>query len=250
MSFCCNSKEVDILSKYKVFIDPGHGGSESGAVAFGMIEKNINLVVAKYLKEILQNNGFDVKLSRETDTYIGLHPRANMANEFGADIFVSIHHNASGGDGWEIIHSMMLNKKDKSKQLAECIGKRFTEIGQNPRPISIYTRESTTSPGNDYYTVLRYSNMPCVITEFAFLDSDDRFIIDTNEELKLEAEAIYKGICDYFGVKVNQTQEHWAEKYYQYLISKGITIYERRFDDVATRGDMFAMIARSLGCKE
>lgn len=232
----------------KVFIDPGHGGSDSGAVAFGLVEKEINLIVAKELKKLLLNAGFEVKLSRETDAYVGLRERANMANEWNADIVISIHHNASGGDGWEIIFSMMKGKKEQSLKLANCIGKEFSLIGQNPRKFSIYTKESVNYPGNDYFTVLRYSNMPCVITEFAFIDSDDRFIIDTEEELKKEAEAHFLGICGYFSKKIEQA--HWADKYYNYLNEKGIKIYEKRYDDVATRGDVLAIAARIMGYKE
>ncbi len=232
----------------KVFIDPGHGGSDRGAVAFGLIEKDINLIVAKELKDLLLNKGIGVMLSRDADKNIGLKERASMANEYGADILVSIHHNASGGDGWEIIHSMMPGKKEQSFKLAQYIGEEFSKIGQNPRKVSIYTKESTNYPGNDYFTVLRYSNMPCVITEFAFVDSDDRFIIDTKEELKKEAEAHFLGICGYFSKKIEQ--DHWADKYYNYLNEKGIKIYEKRYDDVATRGDMLAIAARIMGYKE
>jgi len=230
----------------KIFIDPGHGGSDSGAVAFGLIEKKINLSVARELKHLLLNTGFEVKLSRETDKFVGLIERANMANEWGADIFISIHHNAGAGDGWEIIHSMMPNKKDKSKQLSELIGQKFTSIDQNARQVSIYSKESINYPGNDYFTVLRYANMPSIITEFAFLDSNDRFIIDAPEEQKMEAMAIGRGIANYYGCNKS---EHWAKKYHDYLKANGVIIHEERFDEPATRGDMFAMLARLMGYK-
>lgn len=233
----------------RVFVDIGHGGSDGGASSFGLVEKEINLAVGLYLKQLLIDSGFDVKLSRENDIFIDLRDRSNMANNWKSDIFVSVHHNASGGDGWEIIHSMMSNKKDKSRKLAEYIGKEFTNIGQNPRQKPIFSRESTNYPGNDYYTVLRYCNMPCVITEFAFLDSNDRFIIDTSEKMKKEAEAIYKGICSFFNVISSQNQ-HWAEKYWLWLNNNGVTVHDKRFDDVATRGDVMTLIARSMGCKE
>jgi len=231
----------------KIFIDPGHGGADSGAVAFGLVEKDINLTVTKLLKKELQQYGFDVKMSRETDIYVGLIQRANMANEWNADIFISIHHNAGGGDGWEIIHSMMSNKKDKSKQLAELIGREFTAIGQNARQVSIYSKESINYPGNDYFTVLRYAEMPAIITEFAFLDSNDRFIIDTSEEQEKESQAIVQGIINFTGVKKS---EHWAKKYCDYLRANGIVIHEERFDEPATRGDVFALMARMMGYKE
>jgi N-acetylmuramoyl-L-alanine amidase len=234
----------------KVFIDPGHGGRDNGAVSYGFVEKNINLFVANHLRELLIDSNINVEMSRDRDMDISLMARCNMANESDADIFISVHHNAGEGDGWEIIHSMMSGKKEQSFKLAQYIGDEFTKIGQNPRKTSIYSRESMNYPGNDYFTVLRYSNMPCIITEFAFIDSNDRFIIDTEEELKKEAEAIFTGICNYFGIKDNGNQEHWAEKYFIYLNKIGVKIHEKRYDDYLTRGELFAALARSLGYKE
>src|SRR5690606_23788341 len=92
----------------KIFIDPGHGGRDSGAVANGLMEKSITLYIALRMKYILEDeytNG-QVKLSREKDVYVGLSERAQMANAWGADYFVSIHVNAGGGTGFEsYVHS-------------------------------------------------------------------------------------------------------------------------------------------------
>jgi N-acetylmuramoyl-L-alanine amidase len=179
----------------KIFIDPGHGGSDSGAVANGIIEKVINLVVALKLEELLLKCGFDVKLSRTSDVYVGLTERCNMANAWGADYFISVHHNAGGGDGYEVIHSV---RAGSGKALAEAIGKEFNKLGQNCR--RIYFRESVNYPGHDYYTVIASSNMPAVITEYAFLDTKDVQAVDTVQELQNEAYAIAKAICGYTGI--------------------------------------------------
>lgn len=229
----------------KIFIDPGHGGIDSGAVAFGLVEKDINLKVAKFLYSELKAYGFDVKMSRETDMFVDLRTIPRLANSWGANLLVSVHHNAAAGkgDGWEIIHS--IKKDDPGKIIAELIGEQFMRIDQNKR--RIFSKESDNYPGNDYFTVIRYAEMPAIITEFAFLDSEDRFIIDEETEQKKEAIAIAAGIANFFGYR---KQDHWAERYYRYLNDKGIVIHDRRFDEPATRGDVMALLARIQGYKE
>src|SRR5699024_7801278 len=82
-----------------VYIDSGHGGTDSGASFYGAYEKKLNLNVAKYLKSDLEKRGYTVIMSREKDTFVPLTDRALEANKLGADIFVSVHHNSMGGSG-------------------------------------------------------------------------------------------------------------------------------------------------------
>ena len=90
------------------------------------------MTVGLKLKELLLAKGFNVKLSRESDITLSLTERCNMANSWGADYFIGIHHNAGGGDGWEIIHTIH-TKQSEGDELAEAIGKEFTKTGQNMR---------------------------------------------------------------------------------------------------------------------
>jgi N-acetylmuramoyl-L-alanine amidase len=226
----------------RILIDPGHGGSDPGSVANGIIEKNINLIVSLKLKELLLKCGFDVKLSREADTTLSLTERCNMANAWGADYFISVHHNAGGGDGYEIIHSV---RAGEGKDLAEVIGKEFNKLGQNCR--RIFAKESTNCPGHDFYTVIEKTAMHAVITEYAFLDTADVQAVDTPEELINEASAIANAICLFTG---KFTSIHWAQKYYDFLKSKGFNIAETRFDDSITRGELFKLMALLSGYKE
>jgi len=85
----------------KVFLDPGHGGSDPGAVANGLKEKNLTLAIAKECASVLKASGVTVKMSRTGDTYPSLSARCQAANSWGADLFVSIHINAGGGTGFE-----------------------------------------------------------------------------------------------------------------------------------------------------
>lgn len=93
--------------KFRVLIDPGHGGKDSGAVRKGSSkEKDINLAVAKTLYDLLKKEkNFEVKITRDTDVFITLGDRATMGNEWKADAFVSIHSNAAkrpSANGFEV----------------------------------------------------------------------------------------------------------------------------------------------------
>ncbi|NLB82737.1 MAG: N-acetylmuramoyl-L-alanine amidase [Synergistaceae bacterium] len=77
-----------------VVIDPGHGGKDPGAVANGLKEKDINLLVSKKLAAALKKKGIDVRLTRNSDVYLTLKERTNLANKWNAEVFISIHANA------------------------------------------------------------------------------------------------------------------------------------------------------------
>ncbi|MBW2002991.1 MAG: N-acetylmuramoyl-L-alanine amidase [Deltaproteobacteria bacterium] len=193
----------------KIFIDIGHGGKEPGALAVdGTEEKWINLKVGKYLIPFLRQF-FEVKASRETDKYLSLRERADMANEWGADVFISIHHNASlsQAKGAELIHTIWTDKS-QGDEIAEMIAEEFKAIGQNIR--RIFSKENST--GEDWYGVVRYTKMPAIITEFAFIDNpEDYKKIDEPADCEAEAKAIYKALCKYYDIKIPLTD--WELEY-------------------------------------
>lgn len=80
-----------------ICVDPGHGGSDPGAVGCGLEEKDVNLDTGLRLRDLLQGAGFSVLMTRETDVFISLVGRADYANANGADRFVSIHANSNSG---------------------------------------------------------------------------------------------------------------------------------------------------------
>ncbi|MDU7967732.1 MAG: N-acetylmuramoyl-L-alanine amidase, partial [Paeniclostridium sordellii] len=83
----------------KVFLDPGHGGNDSGAIGVNnLYEKDIVLQVAKKVEELLKKQGLEVKLSRDVDKTLALKDRTDMANSWKADCYVSIHCNAFNGN--------------------------------------------------------------------------------------------------------------------------------------------------------
>lgn len=89
----------------KIFIDPGHGGTDPGAVGNGLQEKNLTLQIATRVKNILlaEYNNVTILMSRTGDTFPTLQDRTNQANAWGADFFLSIHINAGGGQAMRIM---------------------------------------------------------------------------------------------------------------------------------------------------
>lgn len=180
-------------NKIKLVVDAGHGGTDTGAVANGLTESVLNLKVALYVKEYLlaYSEFIEVKLSRDSNITTSLQARVDLANKWGADYIISIHHNAGRGDGAEIIHSI---HAQVGKPLAQEIMVEFEKTGQNSR--KIYSRVSEKA-NKDYYAIIRNTKGTCVITEYAFLDSADHEAVDTEQELKTEAKAIVLGFINH-----------------------------------------------------
>lgn len=183
-----------------VVIDPGHGGKDSGAVYGNLIEKHMALVTAKACRDELVRQGVKVIMTRETDVFLELSQRARIANNAKADYFVSIHYNAGGGDGVEAIHSIY---RGAGETLANNIVNAIhNETGQNFRPRKTYAKKG--NGGTDYHAVIRQTSMHAVIVEGAFVDSADRFIVDTAAEQQKMGVAIAHGILATLGIAVKK----------------------------------------------
>lgn len=174
--------------KPKVFLSAGHGGSDPGAVAYGMKEKDINLNIMLACNDILVKHGVITVLSRIKDENDPVAQEVREANASEADIAVSFHTNAGKGDGSETWYS---KGSKKGERLAELCEKCTKEIGQNSRGI-----KSSTS-----LWFVKATTMPAVICECAFIDHDvDNDIIDTIEEQKAFGVAYAKAILEYFDI--------------------------------------------------
>src|SRR5690625_2721240 len=100
----------------KIYIDPGHGGSDPGAVANGLREKDLTLKIAKHIRDYLKGYNCKIKMSRTNDKTVGLSERTKMANNWGADFFLSVHINAGGGTGYEdYIYNGVSNSSESAK---------------------------------------------------------------------------------------------------------------------------------------
>ena len=188
------------MEQHDVTLNAGHGGKDSGAVNSKVKEKDINLKVTLYAKAYLESKGVKVNLTRSTDKYDSLNAIVKKCNAFGSELVVSIHHNAGGGDGSEVIHSVY---HGEGLLFAKELAKQFEGIGQNTHGVGVRDKYASSGQG-DYFTVIGGTTMPCVISEFGFMDTRDYEAFDTECELKGEGEAIGKAICNYFGVSLSE----------------------------------------------
>lgn len=190
----------------KIAIDPGHGGADPGACAFGIREKDINLIVALEVRRLLTAAGHQVLMTREDDRDLSLGERCRIANAGHAEFLVSVHHNAGGGDGYEVIHAVA---GGRGKVLADRIASEFRAIGQNPHGgRAVYSRAGSHG---DYYAMVRDTRMPAVITEFGFIDRrEDVVQFDQGPELAAEARAIADGIIKQVAEEVATAAEKLA----------------------------------------
>lgn len=144
----------------KVFIDPGHGGQDPGAVANGLQEKDLTLQIALKMRDILLEDfeNISVRMSRTRDQTVSLEGRTNAANEWGADYFVSVHINAGGGSGFESFVYPVVPRQTITYQAI---------VHQN-----IMKRVSLSDRGMKQadYHVLRESRMDAILTENGFID--------------------------------------------------------------------------------
>ena len=176
----------------KVFISVGHGGSDPGAVANGLNEKDVNLIISLECIKVLQRHGVTVLASRlkdENDT-----TKIKECNAFNPELAVDIHNNAGGGDGCEIYH---YSKGGLSKTAAQNVLNEIVAIGQNSRGL----KTKKNALGGEYYAFIRQTVAPAIIVECAFLDNKtDVQIIDTEAEQQKFGVAIAKGILKTLGI--------------------------------------------------
>ena len=193
----------------KVFIGVGHGGSDPGAVANNVKEKDLNLSIALACRDLLKKHGVEVRMSREKDENDPIGEEVNECNAYGADFAVDIHNNAGGGDGGEVFYSHL---GGKGKTLAENILAEIVKTGQNSRGI----KTRVNSQGKDYYAFIRNTSCPAVIVECCFLDNaTDLKILATESDRKAMGVAIAKGILKTLGIEIQ------AEKSTLYRVQVG-----------------------------
>lgn len=172
----------------KVFIDVGHGGTDPGACANGLKEKNLNLAVAKAVNNELIRHGVSVMMSRTKDEADTTNDAVKECNKFNPDLAVSIHHNAGGGNGAEAYHH---HHGGKGKTLANNILSEIVSIGQNSRG----AKTRINSYGEDYYAIIRNTKAPTALIEVAFVDNaEDIKIVNSAAKQKTMGVAIAKGI--------------------------------------------------------
>ena len=202
-----------------IVIDPGHGGSDPGAVSNGIKEKDYTLLISKYMYDRFKKLGVPVSITRTSDITLSPKNRVNKIKSFYGDgkdvIVISNHLNAGGGDGAEVIYALR-NKNTLSKKILSEIEK----TGQNVR--KYYQLRLPTNTKKDYYFIHRDTpNNESIIVEYGFVDSKKDDVNQIKKNYKEYAEAVIKAICDYKGIKytpVNNSNN--------YIVKKGDTLWD------------------------
>lgn len=151
-----------MISKPVVVLDPGHGGYDPGAVAFGLKEKDLNLVLA--LKVAGKLEGMKVLLTRERDIYVSLADRVALSRRAEPDLFLSLHANAGGGRGFESFIYSGLGAKDPAVAMQKAL---------HGEVMGALNRWEITDRGlkRAAFYVLRQNPNPAVLIESLFLDN-------------------------------------------------------------------------------
>ena len=180
--------------KYKVVIDPGHGGSDPGAVGInGLRETDIVLEVSKNVSEFLIRKGVKTILTRKDERTLDLQPRVTKANNSKADAFVSIHANASRGQRKDVNGlETFYYSGSKGYSLAKNIHKQIL--------ISSYQSPDRGIKRSRFY-VIRRSSMPAVLVEIGFVTGMyDAALLRQKAYREKMSFAIAKGILNYLKV--------------------------------------------------
>ncbi len=176
-----------------VVIDAGHGGFDPGAVAQTVYESKINLSIAKKVEKLLLAEGIKVFMTRDTDDYVGLYERADIANNLNASLFVSIHSNAFTNSSLKGIMTLVYpvsanNSKITGKSLGRTIQRNLVNItGAADR--GVIDRPNLV--------VLNSTKMPAALVECGFMTNlDELKALQSEEYQDILARGIAKGILD------------------------------------------------------
>ncbi|WP_026571616.1 MULTISPECIES: N-acetylmuramoyl-L-alanine amidase [Sediminibacillus] len=224
----------------KIFIDPGHGGSDPGATGNGLQEKHLTLAIALKIRDILNSEyeGHTVMLSRTTDQDVSLTQRTNMANNWGADYLVSVHINAGGGTGFE---SYTYNGSYSGKAETN----RLRGIVHDAVVDQTGYRDRGKKEAN--FHMLRESAMPAVLTENGFIDnSSDAANLKSNAFLTRIARGHVAGLANAFGlIPKSSGGDSGTKKYVEIIVDSLWTYNTADWDDkavVVNRGEVFTVI--------
>jgi N-acetylmuramoyl-L-alanine amidase len=179
-------------SAVSICLDPGHGGSDPGAVGCGLQEDNINLDTCLRLKDLLQGAGLTVLMTRSTDTYVSLQSRTDYANAHSVDRFVSIHSNSADPPGTGIETFCYTTPSAASKDLRNKIQEEMVAAW----PLT--NRGVKTAN----FAVLRETNMPATLTELAFINkcTPDAEYLSSTTHRQEAAQAHLQAILRHLGI--------------------------------------------------
>ncbi|WP_431799856.1 N-acetylmuramoyl-L-alanine amidase [Halobacillus andaensis] len=186
----------------KIVIDPGHGGSDSGASYQGYYEKNFNLTIALKVQSHLQENyEVDIVMTRSRDINLSLNARTQLANNEDADFFLSIHNNAAGGQGFEsYIYNGTVSAPTRTYQT----------VIHDKIMSAVRTKYNIRDRGKKRanFHVLRETRMPALLLEVLFVDHPNDLAKLRNPAFIEEVSvAIAQGVADALKLPVKSTPD-------------------------------------------
>ena len=202
-----------------IVIDPGHGGTDPGAVSNNLKEKDYTLLISKYMYDRFKELGIPVKMTRDTDVTLSPRERTNKVKSFFGDgkdvVVISNHLNAGGGDGAEVIYALRNNSTLSKKILNE-----LEKEGQNIR--KYYQQRLPSNPIKDYYFMQRDTpNNETVTVEYGFIDSQKDDVDQIKNNYEKYAEAVVRAVLDYKNIPYKAP----AGKGY-YTVKKGDNLWD------------------------
>lgn len=191
------SEEVAATTEtMKVVIDSGHGGTDPGKIGInGVLEKDVNLKIAYKLKNLLEEQGIAIVMTRETEKGLAdskaddMKQRIEIINQEKPVLCVSIHQNSYSDEMIKGAQVFYYTHSDKGEQIAELLQQELLKVDVDN------TRQKKA---NDTYYVLKKSEVPTVIVECGFLSNrKEAELLNTDEYQQRLAEAIASGIVKY-----------------------------------------------------
>ena len=203
----------------KIVIDPGHGGTDSGAVGNNALEKDYTLLISKYMYDRFKELGVPVAITRDSDVTLSPTERvSSILSKFGNNddvIVISNHINSGGGEGAEVIYALR-NPDTLAKNILNNIG----NTGQTTR--KYYQRRLPSNPSKDYYFIHRNTGRTePLIVEYGFIDSqkDVNFLNNNYRDL---VEAVVQAVTNYIGVPYTPPGGMISNTY---TVQRGDTLY-------------------------
>lgn len=219
---------------WRIGLDPGHGGSDPGAVGNGLLEKEVTLKVSLLLGNLLVKAGVEVAYSRKEDTDVSLEERASLFNRARVDLVVSLHVNSSEDSRAGYLATYILGFGGQAAKAARAIQQELVAALKWPDG---GVREA------DFY-ILRETEAPAVLVEMGFLSHpQEAEALKTEEIRRLLALGLARGIATYLGLDpgIFSAKEdisgHWAEGAIRRCLELGLM---HGYPDGSFRPDNFA----------
>lgn len=193
------SKTLPLLSKV-IYLDPGHGGADSGAYYEGIKESNLNLQLSKRIMKALKEEGATVYLTRYDDYDLSanyannrkrsdLSRRANIINKSGCDMFISVHLNASSSKSWYGAQVYYDNINPENVKIAELFQEEFRR----------YLSTTREYKENNTKYLQRRINRPGILLEAGFLSNpNERYLLQKKSYQDRIAEVVKKSVIKYY----------------------------------------------------